>query len=141
MKAFIKAFLFSVATLLFIGSTEKVQAQDTTRIQTLTFEDITKRSGTWKFPDEGKSWRKVLMYYTLKCDAQTQQDQFNCGEWDYLSYIDLYDSTGNLDTTTHTQYKYHFGKSTPNRINDTFFRKYSNAITSANPIWKEGHFP
>ena len=26
---------------------------------------------------------KVLMYYTLKCDAVTTQDNYACGEWDY----------------------------------------------------------
>ena len=69
-------------------------AQDTTWVQTFTFEDITKRRDTYTFPDGSESYRKVLMYYNLKCDAQTTQDNFACGEWDYLTYTNLYYPTG-----------------------------------------------
>ena len=31
------------------------------------------------------------MYYTLKCDAATTQDNYPCGEWDYTTYTRLYD--------------------------------------------------
>ena len=36
------------------------------------------------FPDEGWSWRKILMVQTLKCDSATKADKYDCGEWDYI---------------------------------------------------------
>ncbi|MBI1288086.1 MAG: T9SS type A sorting domain-containing protein [Flavobacteriales bacterium] len=73
-------------------------AQDTTWIQTLNFSDITKRRDWYQFPDGSDEYRKVLMYYTLKCDAATTQDGYACGEWDYLTYTYVYDHTGVLDS-------------------------------------------
>jgi len=71
---------------------------DTIVVQTLTFSDITKRRGIWEFPDESHSYRKVLMYYTLKCDPATTADGYDCGEWDYLTYNFIYDHTGIIDS-------------------------------------------
>ena len=65
-------------------------AQDTTRVQTLEFSDITKRRGWYEFPDDPENYRKIIMRYTLKCDQATTQDNFACGEWDYTTYTDLY---------------------------------------------------
>jgi len=36
------------------------------------------------FPDKGKSYEKILMYYSLKCDPLNTP--YKCGEWDYLTY-------------------------------------------------------
>lgn len=76
--------------------------QDPLVVQTLTFDSITGRRGVFEFPTAGQSWRKVLMLHTLKCDPATTQDQFNCGEWDYLTYNILYDHTGMLDSARFT---------------------------------------
>lgn len=84
--------------LILLLSSAVLKAQDTVWVQTLSFEDITKRKGSWQFPEEGKSWEKILMYYTLKCDPRTTRDQFACGEWDYLTYNILYDTVGKIDT-------------------------------------------
>lgn len=84
--------------LCLLFTANSILAQDTTWIQTLTFDDITKRRGWFEFPDGSDDYRKVLMYYTLKCDAATTQDQYACGEWDYLSYSFVYDHTGVLDS-------------------------------------------
>lgn len=86
--------LFSLAIL----SASTAFAGDTIVVRTLTFDDITKRSGTWLFPPPQR-YEKVLMEYTLKCDPRTTQDRFDCGEWDYLSYTFLRDSTGKFDST------------------------------------------
>jgi hypothetical protein len=75
-----------------------IYSQDTLTVQTLTFDSITTRRGTWQFP-EGESFRKILMYHTLKCDPQTTHDQYDCGEWDYLTYNILYNHTGVYDST------------------------------------------
>lgn len=73
-------------------------SQDTTWVQTLTYDSITTRSGWFLFPDGSESYRKVLMYHSLKCDPATTQDGFDCGEWDYLTYNYLYEHTGLLDS-------------------------------------------
>jgi hypothetical protein len=94
LKSFIPVVLFVISlwpSTLF--------AQDTVQVQTLNFSDISKRKGSWQFPNQGERWEKILMHYTLKCDPQTKQDRFDCGEWDYLSYITVTDSTGNIDST------------------------------------------
>ncbi|MBK7241616.1 MAG: T9SS type A sorting domain-containing protein [Flavobacteriales bacterium] len=72
---------------------------DTIRVQTLTYDSITTRRGWWVFPDESHTFRKVLMHHTLKCDPQTTQDGFPCGEWDYLTHSEVYEHTGVLDST------------------------------------------
>jgi len=97
---------------------------DTIRVKTLTFSDTTKRSGTWLFPPPQR-YEKVLMEYTLKCDPATTQDNFPCGEWDYLTYTVLTDSTGQFDSTRKLQVNYMVRATTP----DTF--AYSNNVVSA----------
>lgn len=63
---------------------------DTNTVQTLEFSDITKRRGWYIFPSDTNQYRQILMYYTLKCDAATTQDNYHCGEWDYTTYTRLY---------------------------------------------------
>ncbi len=87
-------------------------AGDTIRVKTLTFDDITKRSGTWLFPPPD-NYQKVLMEYTLKCDSRTTQDKYPCGEWDYLTYTILTDSTGEFDSTRTQQVNYIVRGTTP----------------------------
>ncbi len=89
-KIFISVFLFALAVA--------GMAQDTITVQTLTFDSITTRRGIWQFPQEG-SFRKILMKYTLKCDALTQHDNYPCGEWDYLTYNIIHRHTGAYDST------------------------------------------
>jgi hypothetical protein len=38
------------------------------------------------------------MYYKLKCSPLTTWDQYNCGEWDYLTYTRVFDHTGQFDS-------------------------------------------
>ncbi len=79
-----KVFLF-VSFLFFIS--KGLFGQDTTWVQTFTFDSITTRRANFVFPEELKSKRfeKVLMHYKLKCSPLTTWDQYNCGEWDYLT--------------------------------------------------------
>ncbi|MCB0400535.1 MAG: T9SS type A sorting domain-containing protein [Flavobacteriales bacterium] len=83
MKNAVFALLFSLFTL-------GIFAQDTIEVKTLNFSDITKRRGWYVFPKDTNRYEKILMYYTLKCDAATTQDQYACGEWDYTTYTNLY---------------------------------------------------
>lgn len=75
-------------------------AQDTTWVQTFTFDSISTRRATFQFPQELEEMRfeKVLMYYKLKCSPLTPWDQYNCGEWDYLTYTRVFDHTGVYDS-------------------------------------------
>jgi hypothetical protein len=96
--------LFLASVLLLAGP---LLAQDTITVQTFTFDSITARRGTWVFPDTTHHYRKVLMLHTLKCSSLTQQDQYACGEWDYLTYHFIHEHTGVLDSTamTHGYYR------------------------------------
>lgn len=80
---------------------------DTIKIKTFTY-DIPRpsgngpRIGTFVLPDSlnGKTFSKILMRYSLKCDP-TQSPK--CGEWDYLTYSILKEKTGRMDSTLMTQ--------------------------------------
>lgn len=66
-----KKLLFS---FILIAISLSTFAQDTITVQTLDFNDITKRRGWYVFPSDTIEYQKILMYYTLKCDAATTQD-------------------------------------------------------------------
>lgn len=110
----------TAATTLHVRGAEG----DTIIVRTLTFKDTTKRSGTWLFPPPGGRYEKVLIQYTLKCDPATTQDQYPCGEWDYLTYTVLRDSTGEFDSTGLKQVNFRVRNTTP----DSF--PYTNAFTA-----------
>jgi len=93
---FLRSF-FTLCIALLVAASH-LYAGDTVTVKTLTFGDITKRSGTWLFPP-AQRYEKVLMEYTLKCDPLTTHDKYDCGEWDYLTYIFVTDSSGTIDST------------------------------------------
>jgi hypothetical protein len=86
-------------TLLIFSSLYSV-AQDTTWVQTFTFDTITSRRAQFNFPQDlnQKRFEKVLMYYKLKCSPLTSWDQYDCGEWDYLTYTTVHEHTGVFDS-------------------------------------------
>jgi len=92
---------------------------DTTIIETLDFNDITKRRGWYVFPSDTNEFHKVLMYYTLKCDAATTQDNYACGEWDYTTYTRLYNHQ-NINNPF-----YYYKNSTPDIISYNNNPKYN----------------
>ncbi len=100
----LKMSAFFLVTFFILISDIKAQ-EDTLFVQSLTFDSITTRRGIWPFP-EGETYRKILMYYTLKCDPQTAHDKYDCGEWDYLTYATVYDHTGVYDSTLYNQASY-----------------------------------
>lgn len=84
----------SVISLLMVLGTNCF-AQDTTIVQTLQWEDNF-RSAYYDFPDTGESYRKILMYYNMRCpDAAINpgDNSQGCGEWDYSCNTFIYDST------------------------------------------------
>lgn len=80
-----------------------LQGQDTTIVQTLTF-DSTSRSGTWMFPpDTGQTYRKIIMQYRMRChNAAVGNGNTGCREWDYSCNTIVRDSS-QIDSaaTTH----------------------------------------
>ena len=81
------------------------QAGDTVVVQAFTFEDTTSRKawghineyeGMVNFPEEGGRYEKIIMVYTLKCDAATTADRFGCGEWDYSTFTRVWENDSTL---------------------------------------------
>ncbi len=96
-------------------------AQDTTWVQTFTFDSITTRRANFTFPQElnTKRFEKVLMYYKLKCSPLTTWDQYNCGEWDYLTYTRVFDHTGIYDSVRKDGNRFLANWNAPNTIDYT----------------------
>ncbi len=113
-----KRFLKYLAGAVFASSLimPNVSAAEKDVVQTLTFDSVTTRRGVWQFPDDTDQYRKILMYYTLKCDPKTTQDKLDCGEWDYDTYNRLYFNTGELDSNLKTAPRYKLGRTSPNQI-------------------------
>ncbi len=114
-----------------------VSAQDTTWVQTFTFDSITTRRANFDFPQDlnDKRFEKVLMYYKLKCSPLTTWDQYNCGEWDYLTYTRVFDHTGEFDSVRVDGNRYMINHQQPESIrytpwaytyNDQYVRQESN---------------
>lgn len=98
-------------TLLWLvllgGPIGLLNAQDTTVVQTLTF-DSTARAGTWQFPaDTGQTYRKIIMQYRMRChNAAVGNGNTGCREWDYSCNTVIRDSSqvdsARLEHPTHT---------------------------------------
>lgn len=90
-------------------------AQDTTWVLTYTFDTITTRRAEFQFPAslDTKRFEKVLMYYKLKCSPLTTWDNYNCGEWDYLTYTRIFEHTGIMDSVQVNGNKYQVNTLSP----------------------------
>lgn len=108
---------------LFIGLSLSFAhfSQDTTWVKTFTFDSITTRRANFPFPEElnSKRFEKVLMYYKLKCSPLTSWDQYDCGEWDYLTYTRVFDHTGIYDSVRVDKAKFLANCQAPALINYT----------------------
>lgn len=74
-------FLLFILICIGVAST---QAQDTIKVQALTWQD-THRSDTVDFPDNpSDTYRKIIMRYNMRChDALVGNGSTGCYEWDY----------------------------------------------------------
>lgn len=151
MKA---VFLFLSSILLMIS----VQADpgDTTIVQTFTWEEQNNPGNAYDYPgrrfftfpeNDGTTYQKVLMYYNLKCfeDGTAGNLGFPCGEWDYLSYTYLYESTGELDSTALSHPRFLWDNSnfdealiSDEPVSDTY--QYFNTITTSTSATNEQSF-
>ena len=75
-------------------------SQDTTWVQTFTFDSIATRRAEFQFPTSLNDMRfeKVLMYFKLKCSPLTPWDSYVCGEWDYQTHTRVIEHTGVKDS-------------------------------------------
>lgn len=112
-----KNLLIVLATIILSASAALGQWEekgDTIIVQTLSYDSITTRSGTWQFPPADQ-YEKILMHYSLKCDPRTTRDNFECGEWDYLTYTVLTDSSGRFDSTQFSSPNFRVRGKSPNK--------------------------
>jgi len=94
MKSITRAVLLSGFILVMVSKSFSAYAtSDTVYVQAFTFGS--KQDSTFIFPPAGE-YRKVLMYYTLKCNPGQNPA---CGQWDYLTYTYLYQHTGIIDSS------------------------------------------
>jgi hypothetical protein len=96
---------------------------DTIFVKTFTFDSIHTRRGTFLFPEDYTAER-ILMYYTIKCDAATPWDSYPCGEWDYTTYTNVYEHTGILDSTAHLHNRYTHNNNGFSVFNGSFVPRY-----------------
>lgn len=105
------AVLSAFLTITFLSASVSVlplSAQESndsiTVVQAFTFADeptlhnwgnIFEYDGMVAFPEPGERYEKILIYYTLKCDAATKADGLACGEWDYSTWIRVWDDAEN----------------------------------------------
>ena len=114
--------IFIACAAILIASMSSF-AQDTTWVQTFTFDSISTRRADFVFPQElnTKRFEKVLMYYKLKCSPLTPWDSYNCGEWDYLTYSRVFDHTGVMDSVQVDSVQYlNNWLSTPSYLYDAY---------------------
>jgi len=72
---------------------------DTLLVRTFTFDDIETRRAAFEFPDDERTWERITMRYTLKCDEATVGDPYPCGEWDTATHVTAHVHTGVIDST------------------------------------------
>ncbi|NQT76903.1 MAG: hypothetical protein HQ565_04245 [Bacteroidetes bacterium] len=88
--------LFLIMVFFFSSTTLAQNGGDTLVIQTFSFDDPSPEGwgapyrGTFSFPDDDRSWERILMIRTLKCDSATKGDKYPCGEWDYHTHTVIY---------------------------------------------------
>ena len=141
MKTFLQSTItVFLSVILFADAFAQEGEGDTVWVQTLTFDDITKRRGIWSFPDSDQTYRKILMYKTLKCDPRTTADRFDCGEWDYLTYTTVREHTGQFDSTLTEHPLFKVGADSPDSIaytsvpTHTTYQHYKYDLTVDNVI-------
>ncbi len=127
-------FALLLGVLYFNPSQLMAGPGDTTVVQAFTFGSA--REGWVKFPSDTVSYEKVLMYYTLKCNpAQSPK----CGEWDYLTYTNLYEHTGIYDSTMHMHAQFMISGQAPDTLRlmyspswsyNAYFQYFSNPTIS-----------
>lgn len=94
LSSFSKVKKYFLLLLHLMGCAIAISAQDTIKVQSLTWQD-TRRSDTIDFPDvPGETYRKILMRYNMRChDALVGNGSTGCYEWDYSCNTFITDPT------------------------------------------------
>jgi len=97
---YIKPLAIAAFLLFCARPLVSLATSDTVTVRTFSFTTPRDKGGNMKdstfiFPKPDQ-YRKVLMYYTLKCNPKLSPA---CGQWDYLTYTYLYQHTGIMDST------------------------------------------
>ncbi len=98
------ALCFFLCGLMACGvcSPAAAASGDTLAVRTFTFDDIETRRASFGLPDGARTWERILMRYTLKCDEATVGDSHPCGEWDVTTHVTAHVHTGVMDSTLQT---------------------------------------
>lgn len=124
---------FSAAVIIFfltaITSLHAQSQRDT--LQTFTYGSPSQAK--FLFPPASEKFEKIIMHYKLRCPPGVQ-----CGEWDYLMYVNLFDHTGRMDSVIDTIYSYKVNGLTPSTVSFdwkptySYFPKFSYTVTRKN---------
>ena len=122
--------LLWLVALLPLASLAQVERGDTIFVRAFNFEDYatTGYKGWVKFPTADVRIEKALMLYRLKCPENRSQ----CGEWDYLAPIYLFDHTGKIDSVAKKAPYFTVNGETPERFayrSDTTYTYRYNSDT------------
>lgn len=88
-----KRMIFALILLISLAG---MAQKDTLIVQTFSWDDPSPEGwsapyrGVFDFPDDARTWEKILMVRSLKCDSATKGDQYPCGEWDYHTHTMVY---------------------------------------------------
>ncbi len=105
-KKFTPIQVFALLALFFcwLGYAPLANAQDTLVVPIFTYDDPSPQGwsapyrGSFNMPAGNETYEKILMKYSLKCDPATAHDEFDCGQWDYLSYTYITNYAGEMDS-------------------------------------------
>jgi hypothetical protein len=133
MKRLLGMLILSASSLMTYAQ------QDTVWVQTFTFDTIVTRRANFTFPQELDTMRfeKVLMYYKLKCSPLTTWDQYNCGEWDYLTYARVFEHTGVFDSVRVDGPHYKINSLSPltySYAQNPYFDQRWSSVSRRNPV-------
>jgi hypothetical protein len=98
-----------LALLFFLSGFYSVKAQDTIRIQVMTYGSP--QDTHVVFPPDTFGIEKIIMNYKLRCPFTSQ-----CGEWDYLTYTNLFKPTGDYDSVMHVAPSYIVNGNSPDSL-------------------------
>jgi hypothetical protein len=84
--------------LLLVLISISATAQDTTWVQTFTFDTLYRVRAKFFFPTANQSYRKILMYTKLKCYPTVSGDnKYPCGEWDKKAISEVITDSGRYE--------------------------------------------
>lgn len=94
-KAFRTRTVLPLATALLA---HPLFAQDTTTVQTFTYDSLAPRRGWWTFPPTDQTARKVWMVQTMKCGTTGEAGLPPCASAPEVRSITVHHRTGALDS-------------------------------------------